>query len=352
MAMNFYGGAETQIMKTMKGINDITEDYSVTLFNPWVNKIIDFDIVHLFKPDSFLQESLSIIQFAQRKGKKIVVSPIFFKQGNITYDQNNQIIDVLDKWALNYRKLLRTRGMRYFDPYSRLEVIFHNASMLLPNTHQEGNQIRRIFNVPQCKMRIVPNGVDSRFKTGNENLFKSMTNLWDFILFTGRIEPRKNVLRLIQAFRMTKLDTKLVIIGQKTEDEYFKACQMAANENVIFMEPILHDSELLRSAYKAAKVVVLPSYFETPGLSALEGGLAGANIVVTKYGGPKEYFGDLAWYIDPLSAESISKALIDAYHLPFRRRLKNNSCGRKLLKRQSKLMIIHKNHLKATGCIT
>jgi len=42
---------------------------------------------------------------------------------------------------------------------------------------------------------------------------------------------------------------------------------------------------MLASAYAACDVFVLPSMFETPGIAALEAGLAGAKIVITKYGG-------------------------------------------------------------------
>jgi len=70
---------------------------------------------------------------------------------------------------------------------------------------------------------------------------------------------------------------------------------------------------LLRSAYSAAKVFVLPSIFETPGLSALEAAVAGANIVITKYGSTKEYFGDYAWYVDPFSESDIKDKILDAF---------------------------------------
>jgi len=53
----------------------------------------------------------------------------------------------------------------------------------------------------------------------------------------------------------------------------------------------------------------LPSLFETPGLAALEAGLAGAKIVITKYGGTTEYFGENAVYIEPRSVGSIRNGI-------------------------------------------
>jgi glycosyltransferase involved in cell wall biosynthesis len=56
----------------------------------------------------------------------------------------------------------------------------------------------------------------------------------------------------------------------------------------------------LASAYTAAKVFVLPSLFETPGIAAMEAALSGCAIVITQNGGTKEYFKDMASYINPL----------------------------------------------------
>jgi glycosyltransferase involved in cell wall biosynthesis len=66
---------------------------------------------------------------------------------------------------------------------------------------------------------------------------------------------------------------------------------------------------LLASAYAACDVFVLPSQFETPGIAALEAGLAGAKIVITPVGGTKEYFRDDAIYVEPSSTESIVQGI-------------------------------------------
>jgi glycosyltransferase involved in cell wall biosynthesis len=63
-------------------------------------------------------------------------------------------------------------------------------------------------------------------------------------------------------------------------------------------------------------VFVLPSFFETPGIAALEAGLAGANITITKYGGTQEYFGTMANYVDPGSVESVRAGILAALARP------------------------------------
>jgi len=68
--------------------------------------------------------------------------------------------------------------------------------------------------------------------------------------------------------------------------------------------------------YKAAKVHVLPSWFETTGLSSLEAGAMGCNIVVTRKGDTEEYFKDMAYYCEPDDVESIRNAVLQAYTNP------------------------------------
>ncbi len=68
---------------------------------------------------------------------------------------------------------------------------------------------------------------------------------------------------------------------------------------VIWLGRLDHHDPLLASAYAAARVFALPSWFETPGLAALEAALAGCAVVITPYGSTREYFGDLVEYARP-----------------------------------------------------
>ena len=68
-----------------------------------------------------------------------------------------------------------------------------------------------------------------------------------------------------------------------------------------------HDDPILESAYAAARVLALPSWFETPGLVALEAALAGTAVVVTPHGCTREYFGDRVGYARPDRPEEIAR---------------------------------------------
>jgi glycosyltransferase involved in cell wall biosynthesis len=80
----------------------------------------------------------------------------------------------------------------------------------------------------------------------------------------------------------------------------------------------------LAGVYQAAKVHVLPSWFETTGLSSLEAGAMGCNLVVTRKGDTEEYFADMAYYCEPDDVDSIQQAVLQAHAEPVNPRLRNH----------------------------
>jgi len=81
------------------------------------------------------------------------------------------------------------------------------------------------------------------------------------------------------------------------------------SKNITLIKWLKHDDPLFASAYAACKTFILPTRYETPGRAALEAGLARANIVITPYGGTKEYFGNMVDYAEPHSEKSIKNAI-------------------------------------------
>jgi len=315
LGFNMYGGSETQILKTLEYINNAPNtQYRVKLFNMWEDNLEKYDIIHIFNPRHFPIEAYHLCRYAKNIGINIVVSPVFYshsmKKGKFLQSW------VEDTFIKSRKFCSEIKIISNLDPLKKMNSVLKFSDILLPNTQEELNLLTKHFSISNKKSYIVPNGVDIEFKQGNSVFFKENYGVDDFILFVGRIEPRKNVLRLIKSFVKSGLDTKLVLIGSKVDFNYYELCKKYSTDKVIFLSPLPHDSSLLKSAYKAAKVVVLPSDYETPGLVALEGALAGANIVITKIGGTTEYFGEYARYVDPSSESDICQALIEMYNTP------------------------------------
>lgn len=312
-AFNVLGGAETQILKTKQHL-DHDKNLKISFFDMWNDKFEDYDIVHIFNPNRFPVESLEITEKCKKKGVKVVVSPIFWISPYETATTYKKIL--FNKVYINSLGIpLLKNVITNMGTYKYKKSLYEISDMILPNTNAELYLLKKFYNISHNRFTHIPNGVDLRFMHGNPKLFNDKFNLDNFILYVGGLYQRKNVLRLIKAFSKSELDTNLVLIGN-ADQSYYSQCQKVSDERVIFLPALPHNSEMLISAYKSAKVVVLPSYFETPGLSCLEGGLAGSNIVITEIGGTKEYFEDYAWYINPNNEKDIQNTLVLAYNSP------------------------------------
>jgi len=293
-------GDSIQVMKTREYL--IKLGVRVDISTQYTQNLDRYDIIHIFNlmrpsdPYKFAKNALS-------QNKPYVLSTIYWNAANYIKNDNNTP-STIDWWS-------KLNGLR--------REILLNASVLLPNSNMEMHVIEKDFGVTK-KYFVVPNCSDRIFYVATPDKFISEYGLKDFVLCAGRISYRKNQLALINALKDTNYT--LVLIGPKSSGEYFEICKKSAGENTLFIDKMEHSE--LASAYAAAKVHVLPSWFETPGLSSLEAGLSGCNIVTTDRGSTKEYFKDLAFYCNPSSEESIKKAVIDAYNRPRNNKLRQH----------------------------
>src|SRR5690606_19648034 len=167
--------------------------------------------------------------------------------------------------------------------------------------------------------RVIPNGINiSEVRA----IYPDAPKYHNAVLCMARIEPIKNQLGLVRAMHGSGIP--LFIHGKPSPNHaaYFEACRAAAAGDAnIHIGSWLTAPELY-AAYSAAKVHVLPSYFETTGLSSLEAAAMGCNIVVSPNGDTRDYFGDFAWYCDPSDPASIRAAVDAAYAAPFDERFR------------------------------
>jgi len=204
--------------------------------------------------------------------------------------------------------------------------------MLPPNSNAEAAQLARYFEIPPQKLHIVPNAADPRFAAADPTPFLKLLDRQlsasaplevsaqiaegRFVLYVGRIEPRKNQLGLLKAMRGSGVP--LVFLGDVVPgcDGYWKACCKAADPSAIFLPRLDHDDPLLRSAYAACGCLALTGWFETPGLAALEAAMTGTPLVLPRGGSAREYFGDEARYVAPDNLPGIRRAVLDALETP------------------------------------
>lgn len=230
-----------------------------------------------------------------RSQTPLVLSPIYWNMEEYLMNERPKELAIWRKGILLRQKLVE------------------RAHLLLPNGFLELKMLIQDLGSRKMKDRavVIPNGVDPLFYEASPGPFIKRYGIQDFILSVGRISRRKNQWGLIQA--MEGLPYPLVIIGQVNDPPYYRQCKNQAKKTLFL--PHL-SQELLASAYAAARVHVLCSWYDTPGLVSLEAALAHCNIVTTMKGTAQEYFQDEAWYCHPGDGNSIRKAIIQAFQSP------------------------------------
>jgi glycosyltransferase involved in cell wall biosynthesis len=294
-----HGGPLTQIRETVKGLRERGVD--ARIFDPWnPPQFATGDIFHLFAANI---GTYHLAREIHALGLPMVVSPITFSRHS----------PLFVRAGLKVSRLAQKIGPGIWSDYALCADICGWAVKILPNTHAEAEFLQKGYGIPPRKVTVIPNGVDARFAQADPSLFERTYNIRNFILNVGHIgHERKNVLALIRV--LATIDAPAVIIGRVIRGPYGEACvrEAAKHKHILLIEGLDNSSEMLVSAYAACDTFVLPSYFETPGIAALEAGLAGAKIVITRHGGTAEYFGDHAWYVEPSSASSIRRGIMKA----------------------------------------
>jgi glycosyltransferase involved in cell wall biosynthesis len=296
------GGGENQLVQTGKQLEDL--GITIRLFSPWLDRLEEARLLHLF---GMSREGLELARVAHARGVRVVLSPIcWYEPRAIAFLAPNPLQETWDlaKYAVK-RVLPRWPSWR--------RSLLSLADVVLPNSVAEAGQLVRLFATEPSRIRVVPNGVQSTFTHGSPALFRSEYGAGDFVLYVGRIEPRKNVLRLVEA--VSSLGLPLVVIGSPPAgyEAYAALCRRAADHDVVWIDALDHDDPLLASAYAAARVFALPSWFETPGLAALEAALAGSAVVVTPFGCTREYFGERVEYARPDRPAQIARAILKSW---------------------------------------
>ncbi len=151
-----------------------------------------------------------------------------------------------------------------------------------------------------------------------------------YILSVGTLQPRKNFVRLIEAFsKLADRDVALVVVGKKgwLYEDILKAPRSFGVSDRVYFLDYVSDGEL-PALYRNARCFALPSLYEGFGLPVLEAMAYGVPVVVSKGSSLPEIAGDAGIYVDPEDVTSIAKGLSHALTLTANERSKRIKEGR------------------------
>lgn len=175
------------------------------------------------------------------------------------------------------------------------------------------------YDISSDKIKVIYSSVsDLIFRPVEEDLalFRKKHGLPDkFILFLGKLEPRKNIVGLIKAFNFLKNsegfeDLYLIIVGSPGwlyKNIYQEVDSSSHKDKIIFKNYIKDEDR--KFYYSLASVFVYPSFFEGFGFPPLEAMACGTPVVVSFNSSLPEIVGTGAILVDPHNVVDISNAV-------------------------------------------
>ena len=137
-----------------------------------------------------------------------------------------------------------------------------------------------------------------------------------FLLFVGTLEPRKNLLTLLQAFEQIiaqgSLCPQLVIAGGEgwLMDDLARLIETPAISARLRVTGYLGDDDL-RALYSSCRVFIYPSVYEGFGLPPLEAMACGAPVIAGRIPSLQETLGDAARLVEPLDVDALARSIIE-----------------------------------------
>jgi len=174
------------------------------------------------------------------------------------------------------------------------------------------------YHVPEDRCSVIYNGVDDHFKPVSkeaQNLAKDKYGITKpYMLFVGRFEPRKNMLRVLEAFNQYRNDidpdVELVLAGNKTwsGSEVDKTIQRLKLSQHVIETAHIPNAEL-PALYAAAEVFVFPSLWEGFGVPVVEAMASGTPVLTSNLSSLPEVSGGAAELINPYSVDEITSGM-------------------------------------------
>ena len=200
---------------------------------------------------------------------------------------------------------------------SEYKYAAERSDLIITISESAKSDIIKHFNVDEKKIKIVTPGIDLEKYSYNyndielENIRKKYKLPEKYILYLGTIEPRKNIERIVKAFKKYKKefndDLKLVIVGKKGW-KYENIMKLIESMGTDIMITGYIDEEDKIPIYKFAQIFVFPSLYEGFGMPVLEAMASGTPVITSNISSMPEVAGNAGILIDPFNENEIFEA--------------------------------------------
>lgn len=202
-----------------------------------------------------------------------------------------------------------------------LKGILRRASLILSNSRHTTRDLEEHYPFTANKIATIHLGPEPGFQPATGRQFLEQQNIsHSYWLSVGTIEPRKNLVRLLEAYRIFREQSEeqvlLMIVGQRgwKSEAFFEALESHPFRADILLTGFVADSALAE-LYTHSIGLVYPSEYEGFGLPVLEAFACGCPVVCSNVSSLPEVGGEVARYVEPYNTDSIAQQMIALYRL-------------------------------------
>lgn len=204
-------------------------------------------------------------------------------------------------WSKGYQKLYREHvvknSLRTVDAYITVSEF-------------SKSELCELYDVNPGDVHVVHNGIDSTFLSDSKGEEIDLPE--DYVLFTGAMNPRKNITRVIDSFVKFKQESalphELVLVGPSNKSTFKNFDANVDSRSDIHVTGFLSKPKL-KYVYSEASAFVYPSLYEGFGLPPVEAMASGTPVVVSKTTSIPEVVGEAGIFVDPNDTDSIVDGL-------------------------------------------
>lgn len=228
------------------------------------------------------------------------------------------VVTIHDLAFKRYPEHFPSRDMRLHN--LQTDYVAHHADHLIAVSHSTKNDLLTYYPfLKEESITVIHHGIDL---TGWEDTydashFHSVKEEYDlhqpYVLYVGALQPRKNLVRLIQAyeqFRDRGNQCQLVLAGADAwlaQGIHEAARNSSYAQDIVFTGGVSHEKK--RALLRNAQLMVYPSLYEGFGLPLLEAFATATPVVCADNSSLREIAQDGVQYCDALEVDSITEAL-------------------------------------------
>lgn len=263
-----------------------------------------FKVVKCGSFNTHLWEQISLPRYLKRIGSPLLIS--FTGCGPLNY--SNQIMTIHDVSHERYPEWFSKNYYRFY--HYMMPRIGKKAHAVLTVSEFSKKEIVDTLGINAEKIHVVHSNVPFHNKPSKEEILSFTRNpeAERYILAVSSMDPRKNFIRLVEAFDKIKdKSVKLYIIGMSFKAFNTPDLQKLIGENVHL--PGYIPDEKLQTMYQNALLSVYPSLYEGFGLPPLESMTYGCPAINSDIPALREVSQDAALYVDPYNVDDITQKI-------------------------------------------